>query len=199
MGDEVTMETKMNRKYFVILTLIISLLLLSSVASASEKNEVGVDLEYYRHYDSESGVFEAGDYSRKKELWFSVWNWNDPSEENINEIRLIFYPEDSGQIGSVEVENGELESAEPYIAVGRAIPLDSGIRLHIWGGEEETTFVPISVRRDVDVSYFETTGKQFVTVTVTPQSGVDSFSVSIINTESGGEVILANCSTLSGR
>ncbi len=170
----------MDKKYFVISVLIIVIVATSGVVSASKQNDVSFEIDARRVLDVKSSSFEAGEYTLRKEYSFGAWNWGDPSEESIREMRIIFVPKESGIVKNIDVWEGELESEDPYTVVGRDIPMDSGgLGMGIETDDKEKIFVPFSAKRDVDISYFETTGNQIVTVTATPKSRTDFLTVYI--------------------
>lgn len=169
----------MDKKYFVISVLIIVIVATSGVVSASKQNDVSFEIDARRVLNAKSSSFEAGEYTLRKEYSFGARNWGDPSEENIKEMRIIFVPKESGIVKNINMWEGELESEDPYTVVGRDIPMESGLVMSIETNTEEKIFVPFSAKRDVDISYFETTGNQIVTVTATPKSRTDFLSVFI--------------------
>ncbi len=169
----------MDKKYFVISVLIIVIVATSGVVSASKQNDVSFEIDARRILNVKSSSFEAGEYTLQKEYSFAAWNWGDPSEEKIKEMRIIFVPKESGIVKNIDVWEGELESEEPYTVVGHDIPMDTGLGMGIGTDTKEKIFVPFSAKRDVDISYFETTGNQIVTVTATPKSRTDFLTVYI--------------------
>ncbi|MFQ5976449.1 MAG: hypothetical protein ACE5J5_09075, partial [Candidatus Hydrothermarchaeales archaeon] len=169
----------MDKKYFVISVVIIAILAVPSIVYASEKNEVEFRIDAWKALNTESSTFEAGEYTTQNDVGFWVQNWPDESGESIKEVRLIFDPKNPDIIRYVGSEGGELVSKEPYIVVGRDIPMETGVGMHIQTGVKKKEFVPISIKREVDISYFEVTGTQILTVTITPKSNLDNLYVSI--------------------
>jgi len=169
----------MKKQHILILILTISLLA-TSTAYASEKNEVGFELDIQNHVRINTNTFEAGEYNLEKEYGFRVQNWPDESRENIKEIRMIFEPKQPDLIKRVDTRGGDLESKDPYTAVYRDIPVDTGAELNIVTTTQKKTYVPITIKRDIDITWFETTGYQLVTVTATPEKDIESIRMNII-------------------
>ncbi len=169
----------MKKRHILILILTIAILA-SSTAYASEKNEVGFEVDIQNHVRINTNTFEAGEYSLVKEYGFRVMNWPDKSGENIKEIRMTFEPKQPDLIKRVETRWGTLESKDPYTAVWHDIPPNQGAEMNIITTTKEKTYVPITIKRDIDITWFETTGYQLVTVTATPEKDLESIRINII-------------------
>ncbi len=172
----------MKKRHILILILTIAILA-TSTAYASEKNEVGFEVDIQNRVRINTNTFKAGEYSLVKEYGFRVSNWPDESRESIKEIRMTFEPKQPDIIKRVETRRGTLESKDPYIAVWHDIPPNQVAEMNIMTATKEKTYVPITIKRDIDITYFETTGYQLVTVTVTPEKDIDGIRINIMTNQ----------------
>ncbi len=172
----------MKKRHILILILTIAILA-TSTAYASEKNEVGFEIDIQNHVNINTNTFKAGEYSLRKEYSFRVMNWPDKSRENIKEIRMTFEPKQPDLIKNVQTRRGTLESKDPYTAVWHDIPPNQGAEMNIMTTTKEKTYIPITIKRDIDITWFETTGYQLVTVTATPEKDLESIRINIITNQ----------------
>lgn len=167
----------MGKKYSIIL-FIIAVLVSPFPVVASEQNMVGVRIGGINVLGIDSSIFEAGEYNLQNMFIINVWNWPDGSGESVNRLEIVIEPIESGLINNIEVEGGTVLSKDPYTIFAENIPMDSGVDINIQAAGGERVDIPVSVERNVDISYFEMTGTQLVTVRVRPESDMGRMYVS---------------------